>query len=192
MLPIATSTNSTYVKTPTAFGVLKTVMIMSTDSLSAPALSTPAKFWLLRLHRPPTAMRVALGTSSCVKAGLIWPSSFVVCMPLQSALWRPMLKTRVSLVFGMALGHCWSLLALGWLMGLGWHGFVGCLWTFFFASLELSWGCLFSLGLWFYCVIVFLLFFSLFVRLGGLKSAKPWGCLWFLFFSFLDVMDIEH
>ena len=102
-----------------------------------------------------------------------------------------MLKTRVSLVAGMALGHCWSLLALGWLMGLRWHGFVGFLGTFFFAFLEISWGCLFSLGLWFWCVIVFLLFFSLPVRFGGLKSAKPWGCLWFLlFFSFLDIMDI--
>ena len=52
MLPIATSTDSTYATTLVAFGVTETVMIVSTDFLSAPALSTPAKFWPLRLRNP--------------------------------------------------------------------------------------------------------------------------------------------
>ena len=67
--------------------------------------------------------------------------------------------------------------------------FLGCSFCFFrtFAGLF------FSLGLWFWCVIVFLLFFPLSIRFGRLKSAEPWGYLWFLFFfSFLDIIDIEH
>ena len=52
---------------------------------------------------------------------------------------------------------------------------------------------------WVYGFGVFLSFFFFFplsVRFGGLRSAEPWGCLWFVFFfSFMDIMDIlniEH
>lgn len=160
MLPIATSTDSTYATTLVAFGVTETVMIVSTDFLSAPALSTPAKFWPLRLRKPPTALSAGRGISSCMRAALIWPSSFAVCVLLQFALQRLMLKLRISLVVRMAAGHCWSLLALGWFVGPGMAGL-----------------CRVS------CPILFCLF-SIFVGLSFLLWLMVW-CFFFFPFSFL-------
>ena len=70
--------------------------------------------------------------------------------------------------------------------------FLGCSFLLFF--LEFLRGCLFSSGLWFWCVIVFLLFFPLSVRFGGsgvLSHGDVFGFFSFYLFRTFWTLNID-